>query len=198
MASVIVRLHSHDSVAVAHRHFDARRPPARNRHRLPGYHSVGHKVALQAVAAGEAVRKFGQIIGIATVDIAPGDHVQHAQSRHGRTPRPRPRRRNRCSSNRFLSRRRTGDLPGHRACRRPRGNPELHRHPDHGELFGHDRPSGPDRFRAPGPRCFSQYRWRGGAHPRSGVWRHTGRRRHGHPAPAPSPATPVIPTSPPS
>ena len=35
----------------------------------------GHKVALRAIAAGEAVLKFGFPIGRATRDIAPGDHV---------------------------------------------------------------------------------------------------------------------------
>jgi altronate hydrolase len=35
----------------------------------------GHKVALRAVAKGDEVRRYGQIIGFATRDIAPGDHV---------------------------------------------------------------------------------------------------------------------------
>src|SRR5205085_491823 len=35
----------------------------------------GHKVALRAIAAGEAVRKFGFPIGIARTDIAAGAHV---------------------------------------------------------------------------------------------------------------------------
>jgi len=35
----------------------------------------GHKVATAAVAKGDAVRKYDQIIGFATTDIAPGDHV---------------------------------------------------------------------------------------------------------------------------
>jgi altronate hydrolase len=36
---------------------------------------AGHKVAAQAIAAGQPVRKFSQIIGFASADIAPGDHV---------------------------------------------------------------------------------------------------------------------------
>jgi altronate hydrolase len=36
---------------------------------------AGHKIALGAVRDGEAVRKYGQIIGFAQGDIAPGDHV---------------------------------------------------------------------------------------------------------------------------
>lgn len=35
----------------------------------------GHKVARRAVAAGQPVRRYGQVIGFATRDIAPGDHV---------------------------------------------------------------------------------------------------------------------------
>ncbi len=39
----------------------------------------GHKIATEAVARGEAVRKYGQVIGVATADIAPGAHV-HVQN----------------------------------------------------------------------------------------------------------------------
>ncbi|MEZ5727849.1 MAG: altronate dehydratase family protein [Burkholderiaceae bacterium] len=35
----------------------------------------GHKLAVRAVAKGAPVRRYGQIIGFATADIAPGDHV---------------------------------------------------------------------------------------------------------------------------
>jgi altronate hydrolase len=36
---------------------------------------LGHKVALKPIKKGEAVCKYGQIIGFASRDIAPGDHV---------------------------------------------------------------------------------------------------------------------------
>ena len=36
---------------------------------------AGHKIATTAISKGKAVRKFGQIIGFATADIAVGDHV---------------------------------------------------------------------------------------------------------------------------
>ncbi|TDE40290.1 UxaA family hydrolase [Antarcticimicrobium sediminis] len=39
----------------------------------------GHKAALTAMKPGDTVRKYGQIIGIATQDIAPGEHV-HTQN----------------------------------------------------------------------------------------------------------------------
>ena len=35
----------------------------------------GHKVALRRIAAGEAVIKYGSPIGLASAEIAPGDHV---------------------------------------------------------------------------------------------------------------------------
>jgi altronate hydrolase len=40
---------------------------------------AGHKVATKPIAVGEPVRKFGQIIGFAIRDVAPGEHV-HVQN----------------------------------------------------------------------------------------------------------------------
>jgi hypothetical protein len=36
---------------------------------------AGHKIALAPIAEGAEVRKYGVVIGTATVDIAAGDHV---------------------------------------------------------------------------------------------------------------------------
>ncbi len=36
---------------------------------------AGHKVALRAVALGQPVRRYGQVIGFATQDVEPGEHV---------------------------------------------------------------------------------------------------------------------------
>src|SRR5436853_5181953 len=36
---------------------------------------AGHKVATAPIGAGEAVRKYGQILGFATAPIGPGEHV---------------------------------------------------------------------------------------------------------------------------
>jgi len=54
-------LHPDDDVAVALRE-------------LPGV-PRGHKAAVRAIAAGAPIRKYGQIIGVATAPIAAGDHV---------------------------------------------------------------------------------------------------------------------------
>jgi altronate dehydratase small subunit len=35
----------------------------------------GHKVAITAIPAGTTVRKYGEVIGRAVTDIAPGQHV---------------------------------------------------------------------------------------------------------------------------
>ena len=77
LAEVAVHLHPDDEVAVA-------RVPLPPGMRVRTPHGVvrvsrlvpsGHKVALRAVAKGDAVHKYGQVIGFATAPIAPGDHV---------------------------------------------------------------------------------------------------------------------------
>ncbi len=70
-----LQLHTSDNVAVAiqalnkgdavdHCPVNANEPIA-----------AGHKIAIRPIASGESVRKYGQIIGEASADIAPGDHV---------------------------------------------------------------------------------------------------------------------------
>jgi galactarate dehydratase len=64
-----------DDVAVARRRIAKSEPTG-----LPGVSANqliprGHKVALRAIPAGTVLRKFGQVIGVATQDIAAGDHV---------------------------------------------------------------------------------------------------------------------------
>ena len=46
----------------------------------------GHKVALAAIVAGRPVIKYGEVIGLATADIAPGEHVHvhNVESQRGR------------------------------------------------------------------------------------------------------------------
>ena len=73
-ASPVIRLHPDDSVLIARTSL------------LPGVVvadgvttvdriSAGHKVAIRPIASGEAIRRYGQIIGFATTSIAPGQHV---------------------------------------------------------------------------------------------------------------------------
>ena len=42
---------------------------------MSGLVPPGHKVATRAIKAGEPVRRYNQIIGFASRDIAPGEHV---------------------------------------------------------------------------------------------------------------------------
>ena len=74
---VAVHLHPDDHVAVARvplapgLRIDTGTGTIRVARLIP----AGHKLALAAVAPGDAVRKYGQVIGFATAPIAPGDHV---------------------------------------------------------------------------------------------------------------------------
>lgn len=72
-----IRLHPADNVAVARMPLPAgieiEAGGARVRLREPV--SAGHKLALAAVAAGDPVRRYGEIIGRAARAISPGEHV---------------------------------------------------------------------------------------------------------------------------
>lgn len=68
-----LRLHQRDNVVVA---VDAIDPGAMAQGVTATARIMrGHKMAVQKIAKGEPVLKFGQIIGFATEDIAPGSHV---------------------------------------------------------------------------------------------------------------------------
>jgi len=70
----VIRLHPEDSVVIARATLLPGAPVADNVRataRIP----AGHKVAVRAIAAGEPIRRYGQIIGFASAAIAPGEHV---------------------------------------------------------------------------------------------------------------------------
>src|SRR5690242_15809692 len=70
----ILQIHPTDNVAVALQDLPEGEPLStgvRTRKAVPR----GHKVALSAIAAGQAVLKYGYPIGRASADIAPGEHV---------------------------------------------------------------------------------------------------------------------------
>jgi altronate hydrolase len=68
-----IRLHPDDDVVIAVRELAAgsRVEGAATTTSIP----AGHKVATRAVAAGQPVHRYAQVIGYASVPIAPGDHV---------------------------------------------------------------------------------------------------------------------------
>ncbi len=73
-APPVIRLHPDDSVVIARATLLPGAPVAEGvmaGERIP----AGHKVAVRPIAAGEAVRRYGQVIGFATQPIAPGRHV---------------------------------------------------------------------------------------------------------------------------
>src|SRR5689334_19851238 len=71
----VIRLHPADNVVVARTDIAAGASVAAEgvvaRARIPS----GHKLATAAIAKDEAVRRYGQIIGFASRNIAAGDHV---------------------------------------------------------------------------------------------------------------------------
>ncbi|HEY0820709.1 MAG TPA: altronate dehydratase family protein, partial [Rhizobacter sp.] len=75
--SPLILLSDADNVAVARHEIPSGTPvttgdaPVVSRGTIPS----GHKIALRRIVAGEVVRKYGQVIGLATENIAPGDHV---------------------------------------------------------------------------------------------------------------------------
>ena len=72
--SSVLKIDPRDDVAVALAQLAAGDPVAEGVTALAGI-PAGHKVALRAIAAGEAVRKYGWPIGHATAAIAAGEHV---------------------------------------------------------------------------------------------------------------------------
>lgn len=74
-APAVVRLNPDDNVMVACRRLTAGTEPSALGVKCLDDIPSGHKVAARAIARGEAVRKYGQIIGFATQDITEGQHV---------------------------------------------------------------------------------------------------------------------------
>src|SRR5258708_19251847 len=68
-----LRLNPQDQVAIACRDLEPGTPLENStcQDLIP----AGHKVALAAIASGESVRRYGQIIGIASRAIPSGQHV---------------------------------------------------------------------------------------------------------------------------
>ncbi len=72
--SPVIRLNAADNVVVARTALEAGQWVGTGL-QTTGPIPRGHKLAAEPIASGAAVRKYGQIIGHARVDIAPGQHV---------------------------------------------------------------------------------------------------------------------------
>jgi altronate dehydratase len=93
-----VVLHPADDVAVALRPLEPgpialRAGTATEIFELRAAIPIGHKFALRDIPVGADVRKYGEVIGIATAAIARGTHVhvQNLRSRRARTQVATPR-----------------------------------------------------------------------------------------------------------
>ncbi len=71
----VIRLHENDNLVVAGSDLASGTPVENGTVRCREPIAAGHKVATRPIAAGDAVRKYDQIIGFATIDIAPGRHI---------------------------------------------------------------------------------------------------------------------------
>jgi galactarate dehydratase len=70
-----ILLNTNDNVAVARRSISAGVATGRGDLIAKDFIGRGHKVALRAIKEGEEVLKYGQVIGVASQDIEPGQHV---------------------------------------------------------------------------------------------------------------------------
>jgi predicted RecA/RadA family phage recombinase len=86
-------IHPDDDVAVALRDIaDGETVEVRQQgtlHRAPVRDAIplGHKFALRSLSSGAMIRKYGEYIGVATVEIASGAHV-HVHNMTSRRARP--------------------------------------------------------------------------------------------------------------
>jgi altronate hydrolase len=74
-ADLTIRLHPEDDVVIARVEIPSGTLLQKEDVRAAAMIPAGHKVAVRPVASGKPVRRYNQIIGFATRDIAAGDHV---------------------------------------------------------------------------------------------------------------------------
>jgi altronate hydrolase len=74
-ADLTIRLHANDDVVIARVELPAGTLVAKENVRAAVRIPAGHKIAVRALAKGQPVHRYNQIIGFATQPIAPGDHV---------------------------------------------------------------------------------------------------------------------------
>ncbi|CAM8624054.1 UxaA Altronate dehydratase [Comamonadaceae bacterium] len=71
----VIRIHTQDNVVIARQQLLGGTRIESENVTVSGLVPPGHKVATQSIAAGEPVRRYNQIIGVATHPIAAGQHV---------------------------------------------------------------------------------------------------------------------------
>lgn len=71
----VIRLHPSDNVIIALKDLSAGTVLVELSEALPQAVPRGHKIATQGISEGAQVIRYGQIIGVATRPIAPGEHI---------------------------------------------------------------------------------------------------------------------------
>jgi altronate hydrolase len=74
-SALTIRLHQNDDVVIARAQLVGGTKLLDEQVTVAGLVPPGHKVAARAIAKGQPVRRYDQIIGFASRDIAPGEHV---------------------------------------------------------------------------------------------------------------------------
>ena len=143
---LVIRIHPDDDVVIARRQLVGGTRIESEGITVVGLIPPGHKVATRAIAAGEPVRRYDQIIGSAKQAIAPGQHVHTHNLEFSSFARDYAAASGAQPTEYVAS---AGDLRRHRPRRRPHRDAQLHRHPDLGELLGDGRA----RDRRPLPRA---------------------------------------------
>jgi altronate hydrolase len=75
MAEPVIRIHPADDVVIARVQLLGGTRIASEGITVAGLVPPGHKVAVRAIRAGQPVRRYNQVIGLAKADIEPGQHV---------------------------------------------------------------------------------------------------------------------------
>src|SRR5882672_1997609 len=75
----VTRLHPSDNIVVALRPISSGTAIASENVSARAAVPAGHKIATRPIAKDEPILRYGQVIGFASADIAPGDHV-HTQN----------------------------------------------------------------------------------------------------------------------
>ncbi|HEY9280796.1 MAG TPA: altronate dehydratase family protein [Eoetvoesiella sp.] len=74
-AASVIRLHPNDDVVIATRQLMTGTVIQSENLPVKGLIPAGHKIAVNSITKGQFVRRYDQLIGVATQDIAPGQHV---------------------------------------------------------------------------------------------------------------------------
>ncbi|WP_299465130.1 UxaA family hydrolase, partial [uncultured Gimesia sp.] len=77
-SSPLLKLHPEDNIAIARNSVAENQVcPISESQSVTAREDIdlGHKVAIQQIAKGSPIRKFGQVIGFATCDMQPGDWI---------------------------------------------------------------------------------------------------------------------------